>query len=101
MYRLRYVAVALVAGTVGAAVALLLAPDSGRNTRRKMLRRLEREREALVRQSRRLAEQAGDYLEEAVRDSKKAVARVADDVADEVQDRFEKGKKSVSKLVRS
>ena len=30
MYKLRYVAVALVAGTVGAAVALLLAPDTGR-----------------------------------------------------------------------
>ena len=29
MYRLRYVGVALVAGTVGAAVALLMAPDSG------------------------------------------------------------------------
>ena len=100
MYRLRYVAVALVAGTVGAAVALLLAPDSGRNTRRKMMRRLEREREALVRQSRRLAEQAGDYLEEAVRDGKKAVARAADEVADGVQERFEKGQKSGSKRVR-
>lgn len=99
MYRLRYVAVALVAGTVGAAVALLLAPDTGRNTRRKMLRRLEREREALVRQSRRLAEQAGDYLEEQYKEGRKAVARVADDVADEVQDRFEKGKKKVTKLV--
>ena len=42
MYKLRYVAVALVAGTVGAAVALLLAPDTGRNTRRKVMRRATR-----------------------------------------------------------
>ena len=99
MYRLRYVAVALVSGTVGAAVALLLAPDTGRNTRRKMARRLEREREALVRQSRRLAEQAGRYLEDTVKDGREAVARAAGDVAEEVQERFEKGKKKVTKLV--
>ncbi len=51
MYKLRYVAVALVAGTVGAAVALLLAPDTGRNTRRKVMRRLQREREMRSRSS--------------------------------------------------
>ena len=99
MYRMRYVAVALVAGTVGAAVALLLAPDSGRNTRRKVLRRLERERDALLRRGRDLADDAGEYVEARLKDGRRIVGRVVEDVADEVQDRFEKGKKKVTKLV--
>ena len=99
MYKLRYVAVALVAGTVGAAVALLLAPDTGRNTRRKVMRRLQREREMLAQQGRELAEEAGDYVEARLKDGRKIVGRVVEDVADEVQDRYEKGKKKVTKFV--
>src|SRR4051812_22917774 len=99
MYRLRYVAVALVAGTVGAAVALLLAPDTGRNTRRKVVRRLEREKEALLKKSREMAEDAGDYVEARLKDGRKIVGRVVEDVTEDVQDRFEKGKKKVTKLV--
>ena len=99
MYRLRYVAVALVAGTVGAAVALLLAPDTGRNTRRKVMRRIERERETLLRRGRELADDAGEYVEERVKDGRKIVGRVVDDMADDVQERLEKGKKKITKLV--
>ena len=99
MYKMRYVAVALVAGTVGAAVALLLAPDTGRNTRRKMMRRLQREREMLVRQGREIAEEAGEYVEARLKDGRKIVGRVVEDVTDEVQDRYEKGKKKVTKFV--
>lgn len=99
MYRLRYVAVALVAGTVGAAVALLLAPDTGRNTRRRVVRRLEREREALLRRGREVAEEAGEYVEARLKDGRKIVGRVVEEVAEDVQDRFEKGKKKVTKLV--
>jgi gas vesicle protein len=99
MYKMRYVAVALVAGTVGAAVALLLAPDTGRNTRRKMMRRLQREREMLVRQGREMAEETGEFIEARLKDGRKIVGRVVEDVADEVQDRYEKGKKKVTKFV--
>jgi gas vesicle protein len=99
MYRMRYVAVALVAGTVGAAVALLMAPDSGRNTRRKVLRRLQRERDAILERGRELADDAGEYVEARLKDGRKIVGRVVEDVADEVQERFEKGKKRVTKLV--
>jgi gas vesicle protein len=99
MYRLRYVAVALVAGTVGAAVALLLAPDTGRNTRRKVMRRLQREREALLRQGRDLAEDAGEYVEARLKDGRKIVGRVVDDVSDDVAERIEKGKKKITKFV--
>jgi gas vesicle protein len=99
MYRLRYVAVAVVAGTVGAAVALLMAPDSGRNTRRKVLRRLERERDMLLRRGREMADDAGEYVEARLKDGRKIVGRVVEDVAEDVQERFEKGKKRVTKLV--
>ena len=99
MYKMRYVAVALVAGTVGAAVALLLAPDTGRNTRRKVMRRLQREREMRVRQGREIAEEAGEYVEARLKDGRKIVGRVVEDVADEVTDRYEKGKKKVTKFV--
>jgi gas vesicle protein len=82
MYKLRYVAVALVAGTVGAAVALLLAPDTGRNTRRKVMRRLQREREMLVRQGREMAEEAGEYVEARLKDGRKIVGRVVEEAQD-------------------
>jgi gas vesicle protein len=107
MSRLRYVGVALVAGTVGAAVALLMAPDSGRNTRRRLARRLERERVALLRRSRKMVAQAEDqldekveqasrYLEQQVKRGQKAVA----EVAEEAVDQFEQGKKKINKMVR-
>ena len=97
MYRLRYVAVAPVAGTVGAAVALLLAPDTGRNTRRRIARRASHEREQIARRGRRLASEAGEYLEEKVKDSRRAM----EGVKGEVTDRFEDGKKRVARIVGS
>jgi gas vesicle protein len=107
MSRLRYVGVALVAGTVGAAVALLMAPDSGRNTRRRVSRRLERERQALLRRGRQMVAQAEDqidhkvqeasrYLDAQVKRGQKIVSGVAEDAADQ----FEQGKKKINKLVR-
>ena len=107
MSRMRYVGVALVAGTVGAAVALLMAPDSGRNTRRRMARRLERERVALLRRSRQMVaraedqldekvEQASRYLDQQVKRGQKVVAGVAEDAVDQ----YEQGKKKLNKLVR-
>lgn len=107
MSRLRYVGVALVAGTVGAAVALLMAPDSGRNTRRRLARRLQRERVALMRRSRRMVAQAEDqldekveqaarYLDAQVKRGQKAVA----EVAEEAVEGFEQGKKKINKMVR-
>jgi gas vesicle protein len=96
MYRLKYVGIALVAGTVGAAVALLLAPDSGVNTRRKMKKRLERERALLAKRSRRALEHATEYVEDQVDEGRK----LAEGVAEEVVDRLERGKKKLTRLVR-
>jgi gas vesicle protein len=95
MYRLRYVAVALVAGTVGAAVALLLAPDTGRNTRKKIARRMERERQQLAREGRRLIDDASEYVEDRLKDGRRAVEGVADDVTE----RLERGRKRIGRLV--
>ena len=105
--RLRYVGVALVAGTVGAAVALLMAPDSGRNTRRRLSRRLQRERQAMLRRSRRLIAEAEDqldrkveeatrYLEAQVKRGEKVMAEVTGDAVEQ----FEQGKKKINKLIR-
>lgn len=107
MSRLRYVGVALVAGTVGAAVALLMAPDSGRNTRRRLARRLERERLALLRRSRKMVAQAEDQLDEKVEQASRYLdqqvkrgQRAVSEVAEEAVDQFEQGKKKINKMVR-
>lgn len=96
MYRLKYVGIALVAGTVGAAVALLLAPDTGVNTRRKMKKRLERERVLLARRSRKALDQAGDYIGDQVKEGRKLAEELADDVVDTV----ERSKRKLTRLVR-
>ena len=96
MYRLKYVGIALVAGTVGAAVALLLAPDSGVNTRRRMKKRLERERALLAKRSRKALDQAGDYLDDQVKEGRK----LAGELKDDVNERLLQGKRKLTQLVR-
>jgi gas vesicle protein len=107
MSKLRYVGVALVAGTVGAAVALLIAPDSGRNTRRRLARRLERERQALLRRSRRMISEAEDQLDDKVKEASRYLdaqvkrgQKAVESIAEDAVDQFEQGKKKVNKLVR-
>ena len=107
MNRLRYVGVALVAGTVGAAVALLMAPDSGRNTRRRLSRRISRERQALLKRSRRIVAEAEDQLDAKVRDAARYIEsqvkrgeKIAASAASEAAEQFEQGKKKINKLVR-
>ena len=107
MSRLRYVGVALVAGTVGAAVALLMAPDSGRNTRRRLSRRLERERQAMLRRSRRLISEAEDHLDHKVKEASRYIEsqvkrgeKVVASLAGDAVEQFEQGKKKINKLVR-
>ena len=107
MSKLRYVGVALVAGTVGAAVALLIAPDSGRNTRRRLARRLERERQALLRRSRRMIAEAEDHLDDKVKEASRYLdaqvkrgQKAVESIAEDAVDQYEQGKKKVNKLVR-
>jgi gas vesicle protein len=95
MNRLRYLGVALVAGTVGAMVALMIAPDSGENTRRRMRKRLERERALMAKRSRRLAASASDYVGEQLETGKRAVL----DMTDEAYGKLQKGKRKVARIV--
>jgi gas vesicle protein len=72
------------AGTaVGASVALLYAPKSGRETRRYLGRKARQSREAVSDMSRDLAEKGRDLYE------------MGRKVADEAADLFEKGRKLV------
>ena len=76
---LTYVGIALVAGGLGLLAGLLLAPASGRETRRMIGRRLDEEKDYLFRRGQRALEGVSDYVE----------------------DHFEEGKRKLSKAVRS
>jgi gas vesicle protein len=95
--KLRYVGVALVAGTVGAMVALLIAPQSGRDTRKLLKKRYRRERDAIAARGRKAIEGAEDYVQERLQDGRRAI----DDVSERVVDSMQAGKKKVTRLVRS
>ena len=77
MYQgLKYAGWTLVGGAVGAAVAYLTAPASGIETRRRIVRRVEDEKEALLRKSQRAVNHAADYLEEHLKEGKRKLAHV-------------------------
>jgi gas vesicle protein len=96
---LKYVGVALVAAGVGAAVALLVAPDNGRETRRRLLKRMDRERRALSRESRRLMEDAKGYIDEQVDQGRKVVEKTVQSLTDQAMDQLDQGKRKISKMV--
>jgi gas vesicle protein len=90
MHSLKYVGVALTAGIVGAAVALLLAPQSGRETRRKLGRRLEEE-------SRRMGRTLRNEKENLLKKGRETL----DDVADYVNEELNAAQKKISKMVQA
>jgi len=74
---LSYLGVGLLAGALGAAAGLLLAPASGRETRRRVRRRLADERDAMLWKGQRAVENATGYIKQQIkeksRDLRKAV----------------------------
>ncbi len=64
----RYTTFAVLGGAIGATVALLFAPASGPETRRRLARRIEDEREALS--------QRGRALQESIREGRRRLASV-------------------------
>lgn len=96
---IRYLGIALVAGSVGAMVALLVAPASGRETRRKLLRQMERERAELAKEGRRALDEVTDYLEEQVKQGKRSVDQAIEELTDYVQDQLQQGKRKLSKVL--
>ena len=96
---LKYVGVALVAAGVGAAVALLVAPDNGPATRRRLYKRMERERKSLLREGRRLMDDAKSYIDEQVEDGRKRMERTVEGLAEQALDQIDHGKRKISKMV--
>src|SRR5437867_1981315 len=90
MHSLKYVGVALTAGIVGAAVALLLAPQSGRETRRKLGRRFEEE-------SRRMSRTLQNEKQNLMKKGREAL----DDVAEYVNDELTAAQKKISKMLQA
>ena len=93
--KLRYVGVALVAGTVGALVALLIAPQSGRDTRKLIRKRYNRERDELTKKGRRLVEDAEDYVADRLDEGR----RVVEGATDRVADKIDRSRRKVTKMV--
>jgi gas vesicle protein len=89
MNGLKYIGVALTAGIVGAAVALLLAPQSGSETRRRLSRRLEEE-------SRRMSRTLRNEKENLLKKGREAL----DDVAEYVNEEIGAAQKKISKMVQ-
>jgi len=67
---------ALVAGAVGFAAGLLLAPASGPEIRRRLFRRIEDEKIAAERKGRRAVERLTDYVQDQVAEGKKQLGKV-------------------------
>jgi gas vesicle protein len=65
-----YLAVAIGAAAVGAAVGVLMAPAAGRETRRKLGRRIEKETEHLKKQGARALKDFGERAAETFEDGK-------------------------------
>jgi gas vesicle protein len=89
MNGLKYVGVALTAGIVGAAVALLIAPSSGRDTRRRISRRFEEE-------SRRMGRTFRSEKENLLKKGREAL----EDVAEYVNDELNAAQKKISKAIQ-
>ncbi len=106
MQKLRYLGVALLAGTVGAVAALLLAPDSGEATRRRISKGFDRQRRQLARRRRAAMDDASEFLEgqldaglKAIEAQVKSSKKALEGVADSLVAQFEEGRRSVSRLV--
>jgi gas vesicle protein len=87
MHTLKYIGVVLTAGLVGAGVALLLAPASGEETRRRlarglddekrrMMKKINREKTNLVKRGRRAMEEVTEFVNDEFEAAQKKIAKV-------------------------
>lgn len=67
----KYLGLALAGGAIGVLAGLLMAPGPGRETRRKLSRRISEERDALVRTGHR----AADYVQERLDEGRRRFSR--------------------------
>lgn len=88
MQTLKYFGVILTAGLIGAGVALLLAPASGEETRRRLARAFEDEKRQMVKK---LNREKANLM--------KRSRRAMDEVSEFVTDELEAAQKKLSKVV--
>jgi gas vesicle protein len=69
-----YMGIALVAGGIGAVLGLLMAPASGRETRRKVLRRVDEAKEDLVKSGERLVARVAERVEDEIKEVRRSIA---------------------------
>jgi gas vesicle protein len=70
----KYFGVALVAGGIGGLMGVLLAPASGRETRRMLLRRMDEAKKDLVKGGERMVERLADRAEEGIKEVRRRIA---------------------------
>ena len=73
---LKYACLTVLGGAIGATIAVLTAPASGGETRRRFLRSVDDERHALVRKGRRAMDHATDYIQGQLKQGRKKLAQV-------------------------
>lgn len=71
----KYLGAALAGAALGVAAGLLFAPAAGRETRRKLTRRITDEKDNLVRNGHRAVEEVTGYLYDQFEESKKKLAQ--------------------------
>lgn len=97
MKAFRYLTVAVAAGAVGAGLALLYAPASGRETRRRIHKGYERRRSTLLKKGARTLDDLSDYVNDQIEEGRRAVGDLTDGVAGQL----EAGRKRFARLVQN
>jgi gas vesicle protein len=75
---LKYLGWALVGAALGAAVALLAAPASGTETRRRIRRRVEDEKDAVLSKGQRALDGASHYVQQRLAEGRRKLAQVVE-----------------------
>lgn len=70
----KYMGVALLAGGLGAVLGVLMAPASGRETRRMVLRRVDEAKDDLIRSGERMVERVAERVEDEIKEVRRKIA---------------------------
>ena len=68
-------------------------------TRRRLMKRVERERKILAREGRRMMEDARGYIDDQVEQGRKRVEKAVEGITEQALDQLDHGKRKISKMV--